>query len=129
MNHQCGRRSRTTSSLSLSSLVGKGTRERYFPILQASAVSELAEAAVRQTEVVADLVDDRDADHVDHVVLGRAAFEDRQPVDRDPVRHAAADAITLSPRERDTLVETEEVAAEPDVVDEHRDVLHQLPDR
>jgi len=106
----------------LSNFEGNATPESYL------AVAELAETVVGQAEVVADLVDDRDAHGVDHLGLGVAAGEDREPVDRDAIGHPAAEAVVLTPRERDPLVEAQQVAPRAVVFDEHGHVVDQVPD-
>src|SRR5258706_7632573 len=102
MNHQWGRRSRTTSSWSFSSFRGNAIAGKL-------AVAQFAEALVRQAEVVPDLVDDGDPHRLDHLFFCRAAGKDRQPVDGDPIRHPTPEPVVLTPGERNSLVETEEV--------------------
>src|SRR4051812_18952894 len=128
MNHQCGFRSRTSSSLSFSSFRGNAIRVPYRPRWSASPVAELLEAGVVDAEVVAHLVDDGHPHLLDDLLLGVAASEDRRTEDREAIGHRAADAVLLAMRQRPALVEPEQPHPVRPVLDEHGDVLHEPPE-
>ena len=86
---QCGFRSRTISSESLSSLRGKATgRSVVSALRRGRQPTELVEAGVADAEVVGDLVHHRDPHLVDDLGLGRGRWRRiGPPVDGDPVGH------------------------------------------
>src|SRR6476469_3652848 len=86
--------------------------------------AELVQPSVINTEVVGNLMNDRDRDLLDHVLLVVADVEDRLAIDGDPVRQHAA-VVGRALRQRHAVVEPEQrgvlgVA----VLDQDHDVLH-----
>src|SRR5918997_4262159 len=124
-NHQCGCRSRTMSSLSLSSFLGNGTAAAYpCPAGRTghagrpdatSAPAQLGEASVVDAEVVGDLVHDRDRHLLHHLRLRGAQGADRQAEDREAIRHrqAAGAVPSVPPGEGHPLVAAEQPTVTP----------------
>lgn len=79
---------------------------------------------VVDAEVVGDLMDDRDPDLLDQLVLVVADFAQRQPVEGDHIGQNQT-AVVLSFGQRDPLVETEQVLHRMPIFGDDRDVLHQ----
>src|SRR6266508_5764300 len=91
MNHGCGRRSRTISSLRWSSFGGNATLAAYFHAalinVTRSAPAQLVETAVADAEVVGHLMDDGHPHLADHLLLGPAQPQDRPAENGDPIGH------------------------------------------
>ena len=87
--------------------------------------SQLVETVVVDAEVMRYLVDDRTADLVDYFLDCVAVRADRPPVNGDPVGQYAG--IVAAARQRHSLVEPEQPARAPVVLDDDCDIAHQPP--
>ena len=96
------------------------------------AQPELVQPVVVDAEVMGHLVDHRHSDLLDDLGLARGHAADRQPVDRDAIRHrqraGGVSVHVVAARERHALVEPEQVAGARVVLDEDGHVVHEAPE-
>src|SRR4051794_24898130 len=93
-----------------------------------SRPAELIEPVVIDAEVMRYLVYDGDPHLVRDLFGRRTTTQDRQPVDRDPVRQHAGVRRRTSVGQRHTVIEPEQVRRGTEVFDDDGDVAHQPPE-